>query len=116
MVLRLIRDLPGVPGLLATVVPEKLASQELSASVGAPGPHDFAIRFRLRSSCAAKASIAFRPNVRDDAYAPLMGAEREEGATDLGEARSEIFFAGDLDDPNQLEPARENRFLAQAIS
>jgi hypothetical protein len=30
--------------LFATVTPEKLASQELDASVGASGPHDFAVR------------------------------------------------------------------------
>ena len=39
-VLTLIRDLPGVPGLLATVVHE-IITRELGASVGAPGPHDF---------------------------------------------------------------------------
>jgi hypothetical protein len=38
-VLTLIRDLPGVPGLLATVARRSLHG--LSASVGAPGPHDF---------------------------------------------------------------------------
>jgi len=41
----LLRALPGEPGFLATVTPEKrLASHELSASVGAPEPHDFAVR------------------------------------------------------------------------
>jgi hypothetical protein len=39
-VLTLIRDLPGVPGLLATVI-HGIITRELSASVGAPGPHDF---------------------------------------------------------------------------
>jgi hypothetical protein len=33
-------------GFFATVAPEKLASQELDASVGASGPHDFAVRIR----------------------------------------------------------------------
>jgi hypothetical protein len=32
------------PGFLATVAPKKLASQELDASVGASGPHGFAVR------------------------------------------------------------------------
>src|SRR6202040_3331967 len=44
MVYGLFRALPGEPGFLATVTPEKLASQELDASVGASGPHDFAVR------------------------------------------------------------------------
>ena len=33
-------------GFLATVIPEKLASQELDASTEASGPHVFAVRFR----------------------------------------------------------------------
>jgi len=45
MVYGLYRALPGEPGFLATVVPKKLASQELDASVGASGPHVFAVRF-----------------------------------------------------------------------
>src|SRR5450756_886023 len=36
-----------VIGFLATVIPEKLASQELDASAEASGPHDFAIRFSV---------------------------------------------------------------------
>jgi hypothetical protein len=44
MVLRLISCSPRRPGFLATVAPEKLASQELDASVGASGPHAFAVR------------------------------------------------------------------------
>jgi hypothetical protein len=36
--------LSPVTGFLATVIPEKLASHELDASVGASGPHDFAVR------------------------------------------------------------------------
>src|SRR5580704_7410031 len=35
--------------------------RQLSASVGAPGPHDFAVRLKRRSSCVAKASTASRP-------------------------------------------------------
>jgi hypothetical protein len=36
--------LSSVTGLFATVAPKKLASRELDASVGASGPHDFAVR------------------------------------------------------------------------
>jgi hypothetical protein len=68
MVLTLIRDLPGVPGLLATVVHE-IITRELSASVGAPGPHDFTsapmLFVRSRNACcnidASTASHAQRP-------------------------------------------------------
>jgi hypothetical protein len=41
-----------VIGFLATVAPEKLASQELDASVEASGPHDFAVRV---TRCSSKA-------------------------------------------------------------
>jgi hypothetical protein len=44
MVLRLIRDLPGEPGFLAPII-ARLVTTRLGASVGAPGPHDFAVRF-----------------------------------------------------------------------
>src|SRR5258705_2278205 len=36
--------LSPVTGFLATVIPEKLPSPELDASIRAPGPHDFAVR------------------------------------------------------------------------
>jgi hypothetical protein len=45
MVLRLPSCSSRGPGFLAPVIPEKLASQELDASVGASEPHDFAVRF-----------------------------------------------------------------------
>jgi hypothetical protein len=47
-------------------------SAKLDISVGISGPHDFAVRLKPRSSCAAKASIASRLNVRDDREAPLL--------------------------------------------
>jgi len=58
MVLRLTSCSPRWPGFLATVAREKLASRELSASVGAPGPHDFAVREKPRSSVVRSASTA----------------------------------------------------------
>src|SRR3989442_15548889 len=44
MALRLTSCSPRGSGLVVTVIPEKLASQELDASIAAPGPHDFAVR------------------------------------------------------------------------
>src|SRR5437899_13036848 len=40
-------ELSPVIGSFATVIPEKLASQELDASTEASGPHDFTVRGRL---------------------------------------------------------------------
>jgi hypothetical protein len=56
--------------LFATVIPKKLASQELDASVGASGPHDFAVRLkRLRQRAISVHRIP--SYVRDDRETPL---------------------------------------------
>jgi len=64
-----------VTGFLATVIPEKLASQELDASIGASEPHDFSVRLQHRSSatpsastasCPASVTISSRPSVGQD--------------------------------------------------
>ena len=44
MVLRLIRDLPGAPGFLATMTRMMLTHQREDTSVGVSGPHDFVVR------------------------------------------------------------------------
>jgi hypothetical protein len=51
MVYGLLRDLPGVPGFVATVA--RKSSCELDLSVGRPGPHGFAVRIARGSSAAA---------------------------------------------------------------
>jgi hypothetical protein len=54
----------------------------LSASVGAPGPHDFAVRVKHRSSAQIDLRPALSrpphstPNVRDDRDTPLDGQEQ----------------------------------------
>jgi hypothetical protein len=56
--------LSPVNGFIATVIPEKLASQELDASTAASGPHDFAVRFmrvRLSAHVASTAPRTQRP-------------------------------------------------------
>ena len=73
MVYGLLRTLPGVPGLLATVTREFVHG--LDPSVGGSGPYDLAVRAHL-----ARLARQARPShpalhVRDDAYAPLH--ERE---------------------------------------
>jgi hypothetical protein len=64
MVLRLIRGLPGVPGLLATVA-RGIIARKLDPSVGGSGPHDFAVR-DICFVFAAIASIASRAASGDD--------------------------------------------------
>ena len=66
--------LSPVIGFLATVAPEKLASQELDASVEASGPHDFAVRVSaVRLAALSRPSLP-APNVRDDRDTPLLRA------------------------------------------
>jgi len=51
---------------------------KLDASVGASGPHGFAVRLKRRSSYDTKASTASRTNVRDDREAPLLEGTRRQ--------------------------------------
>src|SRR5437762_10522044 len=72
MALRLTSRSPRWSGLVVTVTPEKLASQELSASIAAPGPHAFAVRSRTirlwTDRCVHRIP---RPTCRDDGDTPL---------------------------------------------
>ena len=67
--------LSPVTGFLATVIPEKLASQELDASIGASGPHDFAVRLARVRLARASASTASHRAFRDDREPPLLSGE-----------------------------------------
>src|SRR5712692_2847585 len=109
-----------------------LNSARLDASVGASGPHDFAVResvsrqragyrsqvFRptLRSHRAqnAAASTASRPYVRDDHDTPLcVGRDAKSSRCDLGGTETEIFLQRGLDCPNQIDPIQQIRLCAQ---
>jgi hypothetical protein len=58
------------PGFLAPVAREFV--HELGASVGAPEPHDFAVRDSTARLAAPSASIASRSTFRDDRDTPLL--------------------------------------------
>jgi hypothetical protein len=77
---------------------EALASQELDASVGASGPHDFAVRvapFVLRAPARPPHPA---PYVRDDRDTPLLWArDGRAGSADLPDGESGIFFVRGLD-------------------
>jgi hypothetical protein len=75
---------PGIPRAMVLTVSSALSSvtglvchrrqrnlfRQLDASVGASGPHDFAVRRQHRPSSAPPASTASRPYVRDVAQRP----------------------------------------------
>ncbi len=62
-----------VTGFVVTIV-AWILPRGLNASIGASGPHDFAVRIRALRLCAQPASIAPRTNVRDDRDTPLLRA------------------------------------------
>jgi hypothetical protein len=112
-----LRALPGEPGFFATVVPEKLASQEFDTSVGMSGPHDFAVR-ELRHSSFRRRPRPSHPASRfvTIAHTPLL--PRRDGASfgfDLPDGTRKIFFARGLDHPNHVDKSREISFCAQRI-
>jgi len=97
MVLTVSFELSSVIGLFVTVIPEKLASQELDAGIEASGPHDFAVRLTRHSSKALQASTASRSTSVTIASAPLTEQDGESSKSDLGKMRSGIFFRMGLD-------------------
>ena len=67
----LFRALPGDRAFLPPSFPQELLPNELNASVGAPGPHGFAVRRERASSLRAVSVHRIPPRVRDDREPPL---------------------------------------------
>ena len=93
-------------GFLATVTPRKLASRELDASVGASGPHAFAVRKKNALVSGAARVHRILSRVRDDLEPPLQW---DRTAGDMRvicvEAEEEIFLQKGLDSHTQKRPA-----------
>jgi hypothetical protein len=87
--------------------------RQLDASVGASGPHDFAVRKSARSSVAPLASIASRLASVTIAIRPSMRRDGGGCRRDLGQKRMEIFLRKALDDPNQIELLQQITLRAQ---
>jgi hypothetical protein len=68
--------------------------RELDASVGASGPHDFAVRVGVARQRVTKASTASRLNVRDDREAPLLIEAGHGQATTISDFQKEKYFCG----------------------
>jgi hypothetical protein len=87
---------PGT-GFLAPVTGAMLSHRRrLDASIGAPGPHDFAVRMmpfvRARKHTATSSRPPHpAPDVRDDAYVPLVGQDGAEYAHIPKKRNREIF-------------------------
>jgi hypothetical protein len=74
-------------------------SAKLNASVGASGPHDFAVRKHAPSSEAPPASTASLPAFVTIAIRPCMGRDGASCKFDLGPPRNKIFLQKGLDTP-----------------
>ncbi len=91
----------------------ELFPAKLDASVGASGPHDFAVRFKHARRCAPFASTASRPASVTCATPLCWGGMGRACRDDLPDGESGIFFAGRLDDPNHVDPVQQIRVYAQ---
>jgi len=89
--------------------------RKLSASVGAPGPHDFAVRSSAARLASPKRPPHPTPNVRDDRDTPLLWRRDGRKNTQFPIFRKRNISACRTENPNQLESAREIRFYAHAI-
>jgi hypothetical protein len=107
-----LRALPGDRALLPPSS-AKVAFRRLDASVGASGPHDFAVRRKAPSSSAPPASTASHPAFVTIMIRPSLGWDGASSKSDLGQTRSGIFLQRGLDWANQLDPAQEIRRHAQ---
>ena len=108
--------------------------RKLDASVGASGPHDFAVRSNIsrqravdRSQAEAHPAITCRakrcrvhripPRVRDDGQRPSVGRDSESYSFDLGFGKTEIFLQMGLDRQFTDLPVGQIRFdLLQQIT
>ncbi len=107
---------PQGPAILPLSAAGLIGFRDLDASIGAPGPHDFTVRMmpsvRARKHTATSSRPPHpAPDVRDDAYVPLVGQDDAEYAHILKIRNRNIFHrrAGQL----FAEPARRPNHLAR---
>jgi hypothetical protein len=91
--------LRALPGDRACLPPSPAdTSAKLDTSVGASGPHDFAVRLKRRSSLSAISVHRIPPHVRDDRETPLMWGGTGAGIGMIWAAmEAEYFCEGRLD-------------------
>ena len=97
MVLTAYSALSPVTGLSCHRRYAGIASRQLDASVGASGPHDFAVRKHAPSSEAPLASTTSRPASVTIAIRPSVGRDGGINKAVSSKRRSEKFFDGGLD-------------------
>jgi hypothetical protein len=93
----LFRALPGDRALLPPSSLRSLLLKNLNASVGAPGPHDFAVRDDRRSSLAVSRVHRIPPQRFVTCATPLIGRDARIDITDLPDDGSGIFLREGMD-------------------
>src|SRR5882757_785997 len=83
-------------------------TRQLDASVGASGPHDFAVRLKRRSSLSASASTASRPALMTLRNAPLWDRTVSDILLIWGKREVEYFCKGGWTGFTDL-PVRHNQ-------
>jgi hypothetical protein len=81
-------------------------TRKLDASVGASGPHDFAVRVSTVRQAVLPASTASRPASVTIASRPSEGRDGGGSIADLGQAGTEIFLQAGLDRANHVDPVQ----------
>jgi hypothetical protein len=89
--------------------------RKLDASVGASGPHDFAVRASNVRLTRYHVHRIPHPTIVTIAKRPLSRRDARKGATDLPDGTSGIFFTWGLDHPNQIESFHEIAVLAHTM-
>jgi len=111
----LLRALPGDRALLPPSPVRSSPLTSLNASVGAPGPHDFAVREIRRSSHRLSRVHRIPPQRFVTCATPLLQQQdAQRRATDLPDGASEIFARQGLRSLNPFESAVKNSRYAQA--
>src|SRR4051812_1769491 len=86
----LFRDLPGEASSFATVTSRDNPAK-LGASIGAPGPHVFAVRIKPRSSVAALASTASHRTFVTISSRPSCRVRRADHTPDWASEKQKYF-------------------------
>jgi hypothetical protein len=107
--------LSPVTGSFATVVCGN-SFRKLDASVGASGPHDFAVHASSVRLTRYHVHRILHPTFVTIAKRPLRVRTRESVELIYPTAQGEYFCEGGLDDPNHVESSHKIRFCAHAIS
>jgi hypothetical protein len=102
--------LRALPGDRALLPPSSAVVRQLDTSVGAPGPHDFAVREKRPRQQRRPRPPHPAPHVRDDRDTPLL-SRRDDGINKAASTKwgSEIFLRKGLDTKRADLPVGQNQ-------